>query len=158
MRGVLAANLVVDRKVYVADSFEGLPPPDVECYPQDTGDIHHAIAELSISLEQVQSNFARYDLLDNNLVFVKGFFRETLPHLDAGPFSLIRLDGDMYESTYIALECLYPKLSIGGFIIIDDYGAIEKCRQAVTNYRNEFGIEDPLNQVDWTAVWWRKSK
>jgi hypothetical protein len=70
---------------------------------------------------------------------------------------LIRLDGDMYESTYIALECLYPKLSIGGYVIIDDFGAIEQCRKATTDYRTRMGIEEPLRQADWTAVWWQKT-
>lgn len=157
MRGVLAANLNKDRKVYVADSFAGLPPPKTDIFPQDAGDRHHTISELAVSVDEVKSNFERYGLLDDQVVFVKGFFDATLPTLDAGPFALIRLDGDMYESTYIALENLYPKLSPGGFIIVDDYGAIPKCRVAVTDYRTRFGIEDALHQVDWTAVYWQKS-
>jgi len=75
----------------------------------------------------------------------------------AGPFALIRLDGDMYESTYVALEALYPRPSLGGFIIIDDYGAIEACRSAVTDFRAELGITDEMQQVDWTARYWQKT-
>jgi O-methyltransferase len=157
MRGVLAANGVVDRKVYVADSFQGLPPPNVELFPQDTGDQLHTVPELAVSVDQVRANFDRYGLLDDQVAFVEGFFSDTLPALDTGPLALIRLDGDMYESTYVALENLYPKLSVGGFIIIDDYGAIAQCRKAVTDYRAKLGVTDPFQQIDWTGVWWQKT-
>src|SRR5438132_2136885 len=67
MRGILAANGVTDRRVYVADSFAGLPPPDAERYAADAGDPHHTFKELSISIEQVRENFARYGLLDDQV-------------------------------------------------------------------------------------------
>jgi O-methyltransferase len=156
MRGILAANAINDRRVYVADSFEGLPPPKPELFPQDEGSSLHTARELAVPLADVQANFKRYGLLDEQVVFVKGFFSDTLPRLEAGPFALIRLDGDMYESTYVALEHLYPKLSPGGFAIIDDYGAIAQCRQAVIDYRSKFNIRAPLHQIDWTAVYWQK--
>jgi O-methyltransferase len=108
MRGVLAANQTCDRKVYVADSFAGLPAPNEMLYPADTGLDLSGIKELAVSLETVKGNFARYGLLDGQVVFVKGLFSDTLPSLLAGPFALMRLDGDLYESTYIALESLYP--------------------------------------------------
>jgi O-methyltransferase len=157
MRGVLAANLIQDRKVYAADSFAGLPAPKPNLFPLDEGDTLHTMQELAIPLDEVKANFDRYGLLDDQVVFVKGFFSDTLPTLDAGPFAVIRLDGDMYESTYIALEALYPKLSRGGFVIIDDYGAIEQCRRAVADYRAKFEIVDNIRRVDWTAVYWQKS-
>ena len=97
LRGVLAANEVTDRKVYVADSFEGVPPPKSYLYPQDTGDTLHTVPELAVSMEEVKANFGRYELLDDQVVFVKGFFSDTLPKLHAGPFALMRLDGDLYE-------------------------------------------------------------
>src|SRR5882724_5246087 len=104
MRGVLAANSVMDRKVHVADSFAGLPAPNLQAYPADDGWNFHQYKELAISLDEVKENFARYGLLDDQVVFLKGFFSDTLPVLDAGPFCLIRLDGDWYESTYVALD------------------------------------------------------
>jgi O-methyltransferase len=157
MRGVLAANSVHDRKVYVADSFQGLPPPRPHMFPQDAGVTLHTIPELAVSLDAVKANFLRYDLLDDQVVFVQGFFSDTLPSIDAKQFSLIRLDGDMYESTYVALENLYPKLSKGGFVIIDDYGAIDQCKKAVTDYRNKMGITEAIQHSDWTEIWWRKA-
>ena len=157
MRGVLAANLVTNRKVYVADSFAGLPPPNTGKFPLDKGLKLHKMPELAVSLDEVKANFDRYGLLDDQIVFLKGFFSNTLPTLQAESFAVIRLDGDMYESTYVALECLYPKLSVGGFVIIDDYGAIKQCRDAVDDYRRKMDIVDKIEEIDWTGAWWQKS-
>jgi O-methyltransferase len=156
MKAILSAYGDDRRKVYVADSFEGLPAPNPDRFQADTNDQHHTFAELAVSLEQVRANFLKYDLLDPRVVFVQGFFQDTLPKLDAGPFALLRLDGDMYESTIVALENLFPKLSPGGYVIIDDYGAVEGCRKAVDEYRARFKISDPISQVDWTGIWWQK--
>jgi O-methyltransferase/8-demethyl-8-(2,3-dimethoxy-alpha-L-rhamnosyl)tetracenomycin-C 4'-O-methyltransferase len=156
MRGVLAANGVTDRKVYGADTFAGLPPPDPQTYPQDDSWNFHRHKQLAVSLDQVKSNFARYGLLDDQVIFVEGSFRDTLPSLEAGPFALIRLDGDWYESTYVALTALYPKLSPRGFVIIDDFHLIPPCRQAVIDYRAKYEITAPMHDVDWNASWWQK--
>ncbi|RUW36903.1 MULTISPECIES: TylF/MycF/NovP-related O-methyltransferase [unclassified Mesorhizobium] len=155
MRGVLAANEVKDRKVYVADSFEGLPPPDAENFPADQGDRLHEYRQLAIDQAQVESNFAAYDLLDDQVVFVKGLFGDTLPDLKAGPFALIRLDGDMFESTMDSLEALYPRLSPGGFAIIDDLAHLP-CRKAVEDYRARNRIQAEIHEIDWTGGWWQK--
>lgn len=155
MRGVLKAYNDGHRKVFVADSFEGLPPPSSKVR-QDRFDFHHWFKPvLAVSEKQVRENFRRYGLLDERVVFVKGFFKDTLHKLD-GPFALIRLDGDMYESTMNALEALYPKLSPGGFVVIDDYGLLANCRQAVDDYRARHDIEAPITQIDRSGVWWRK--
>src|SRR3954453_14297624 len=156
MRAVLAANGVTSRKVYVVDSFDGLPPPKPDKFSRDEGLNLHLYRELAVSLEQVKDNFSRYGLLDEQIVFIKGLFQNTLPSLDAGPFGLIRIDGDLYESTYVALNALYPKLSPGGFVIIDDYGALPACQAAVLDYRTLMGIESPIQQIDWTGSWWQK--
>lgn len=156
MRAILAVRCERQRRVFVADSFEGLPPPKPHRYPQDAGDQHHEYPQLAVSLGDVKANFARYGLLDEQVVFVKGFFDQTLPGLNAGPFALVRIDGDMYESTIVALQALYPKLSPGGFVIIDDFGAVEGCRLAVEDFRKAHDISEPMEQIDWTGVWWRK--
>ena len=156
MRGILAANAIKDRKVYAVDSFDGLPPPNTDLFPQDEGLNLHLYPELAVSLEQVKANFARYGLLDEQVMFVKGLFQDTLPSLDAGPFALIRLDGDLYESTYVALEALYPKLSPSGFVILDDVNFIPACQQAVMDFRARMGITAVMHDVDWCAGWWQK--
>lgn len=152
MRGILRARGVSDRKVYVADSFEGLPPPDVARYPADEGLDFHEHPVLAVSLEEVRANFERYDLLDDQVVFVKGWFRDTLPALADRTFAVIRLDGDLYESTMDALVNLYPRLSPGGWLIVDDFH-IPACVQAVTEYREAHGITSELHRVNWAAAW-----
>jgi O-methyltransferase len=156
MRALLAVYGDRERRVYVADSFEGLPKPREDVYEADAGDIHYTFNQLAVSLEQVKRNFSRYGLLDEQVVFVKGFFSDTLPKLRGSNFALLRLDGDMYQSTICALNELYPMLSPGGYIIIDDYGAVPGCKAAVTDYRRDHNIDEPLQTVDWTGVWWRK--
>jgi hypothetical protein len=71
---------------------------------------------------------------------------------------VLRVDGDLYESTIDTLTHLYPRLVPGGFVIIDDYGDIGACPQAVTDYREKFGIEEPIVPIDWIGVYWRRSK
>jgi O-methyltransferase len=156
MRAMLRAYDVADRCVWVADSFQGLPPPDPARYVHDRGDRHHTFPELAVSLAQVQENFRRYGLLDEQVKFLPGWFRDTLPAIPAAKFAVVRLDGDMYESTIDGLRSLYPRLSVGGFLIVDDYGAIAACRQAVDDYRADHGIDEPLAWVDWTGVYWQK--
>ena len=146
-----------DRKVWVADSFQGLPEPDVEKYPDDEGDDLYTIEQLRVSLDQVKDNFKRFNVLDDNVQFLKGWFKDTLPTAPIDKLSIIRLDGDMYESTMDGLVNLYHKLSPGGFIIIDDYGAIEACKKAVHDFRDEHGITDEIKQIDWTGYYWQKS-
>jgi O-methyltransferase len=156
MRGVLAAHGDRTRRVVVADSFAGLPPPRPEEYPADAGDMHHSFPQLAISIEDVQSHFAVYGLLDGQVEFLKGWFRDTLPSLRYRRFALIRLDGDMYESTMDGLVNLYHALSPGGFCIIDDYGAVPACKAAVEDFRAANGITAPMTPVDWTGAWWQK--
>jgi hypothetical protein len=155
MRAVLKAYGVEDRTVWVADSFAGLPPPNPESFPADVGDEHHLQKELSVSMEQVQSNFSSYGLLDERVRFLPGYFRDTMPTAPVSELAVLRVDGDMYESTWQVLESLAPRVSPGGFVIVDDFGAVPACQKAVLEYRTQQGIESPIVCVDSTAVYWR---
>jgi hypothetical protein len=157
MRGILKAYGITDRTVWAADSFEGLPRPDEVLYPKDAGDPHHTYEFLAVSLDEVRENFARYGLLDDQVRFLKGWFRDTLRQAPIERIAVLRLDGDMYESTWVALTSLYPKLSVGGYAIIDDYKVIPGCREAVDEYRRRKGIDDEITEIDWAGVYWRKS-
>ena len=158
MRAILKAYGVTDRTVFVADSFEGLPKPDALRYPADAGDRHWTRRELAVSLDRVRANFARYGLLDEQVHFLKGWFKDTLPIAPIERLAVARLDGDMYESTMDAIEALYPKLQPGGFLIMDDYGAVPACKQATEDYRERCGIREPIVPIDWTGVYWRKTR
>jgi O-methyltransferase len=158
LRAILAALGDEARRVWACDSFQGLPEADAERYPVDVPLRLHEHAALAVGVDSVRAAFERYGLLDDRVRFVEGWFRDTLPGVAAeiGPIAVLRLDGDLYESTIDALTHLEPLVSPGGFVIVDDYGGIEACRQAVTDHRAAHGIDAPLHEVDWTAVWWRK--
>jgi len=157
MRAILKAYGVTDRIVWCADSFEGLPEPDTAHFPQDASSDHHTYEALMVTLESVQSNFVKYDLLDEQVKFLKGWFKDTLPGAPIERLSILRLDGDMYESTTEALTYLYDKLSPRGFVIIDDYGVLPACRAAVQDFRNPRGINDPILDIDGVGVYWQKT-
>ncbi len=156
MRAVLEANGDTERVVWVADSFEGLPPPDPERYPADEGLDLSEVDALAVSLEEVQRNFERYGLLDERVRFLKGWFKDTLPGAPIEQLAVLRVDADLYESTMDALVPLYPKLASGGYAIIDDYKIIPACKKAVDDYRAANGITAPIQSIDWNAVYWQK--
>jgi O-methyltransferase len=155
MRAVLKAYGDAQRTVWVADSFQGLPKPDPETYPADACDESWKNAALAIPVEEVQANFRKYDLLDSQVRFLVGWFRDTLPTAPIDKISVLRLDGDMYESTIDALTNLYPKLSPGGYAIIDDY-AIPGCQAAVEDFRAKHQINEPLVRIDHYAKYWQR--
>jgi Macrocin-O-methyltransferase (TylF) len=162
MRAMLRAYDVHDRLVWLADSFAGLPEPGERSHATDhclAGTI--SIADLNrdllaVPVETVRRNFERYGLLDEQVRFLEGWFRDTLPTAPIDRLAVIRLDGDMYESTMDALTSLYPKLSVGGFVIIDDY-ILEMSSQAVHDYRATAGVHDPIQQIDTYGAFWQRS-
>ncbi|MGO9078306.1 MAG: TylF/MycF family methyltransferase [Streptosporangiaceae bacterium] len=156
MRAILAAYGDEKRQVWLADSFQGVPPPDAENYSADRGirlDLNADV--LAVSESDVKANFERYGLLDDRVRFLAGWFKDTLPTAPLDHIAVLRLDGDLYESTIQALDALYPKLSSGGFCIIDDYHAIAACSKAVADYRERHGITAPIIDIDGSGVFWR---
>ena len=158
MRAILAAYGDTTRRVWVVDSFEGLPPPNVTDYPADIVAQWHERKDLVVSLDTVKQNFARYGMLDSQVQFLKGLFKDTLPTAPIDRCAVIRLDGDMYESTMDSLKYLYPKLSPGGFVIVDDYGLPEDTsRRAVHDFRDLHGIREPIIDIDGYGAYWRRT-
>lgn len=158
MRGVLKAWGDETRTVWVADSFQGLPRPDATRFPADTGDELHKLGGLAVGVDQVRHNFERYGLLDDQVEFLVGWFKDTLPTAPIEQLAVMRLDGDMYESTWQGLEALYPKLSPGGFCIIDDFGShASQCGRAIEDYRKQHGITEEIVDVDGFGAYWRRA-
>ncbi|MGH7030851.1 MAG: TylF/MycF/NovP-related O-methyltransferase [Stellaceae bacterium] len=157
MRGILQAYGDAERRVFVADSFCGLPPPDPSRYPADAGDRHNTYQQLAVSRAEVEENFRRYGLLDDRVIFLEGWFKDTLPAAPIERLAVLRLDGDMYESTIQALDALYHKVSPGGFVIIDDY-VLKPCAKAVDHFRATRGVTAPLHNIDDAAVWWQVAR
>jgi 2-polyprenyl-3-methyl-5-hydroxy-6-metoxy-1,4-benzoquinol methylase len=156
-RAVLAAYGVTDRKVILADSFEGLPPPDKEHYPADADSNFHEFPELAVSLEQVRNNFEKFGLLDDQVVFLKGWFKDTMPHVPAQQIAVLRLDGDMYESTIDPLTHLFDRVSVGGWVIVDDYEWVPACKAAVDDFLSGRGLKPEIQQIDGVGVFFQKS-
>jgi Macrocin-O-methyltransferase (TylF) len=156
MRAILKAYGIQDRCVWVADSFCGLPEAKPE-FVADSGDGHHLYPALAVPLEKVQANFGKYGLLDDQVCFLKGWFSETLPDAPIQQLAVLRMDGDMYASTMDALVHLYDKVVDGGFIIVDDFGAVPGCQQAVLEFRASRQIAEPIQAIDGYGVFWRKA-
>lgn len=154
MRGVLRAYGDPLRTVWGADSFQGLPPPQ---RTEDEAIPFHTFDALAVDLETVKANARAFGLLDDRLRFLPGWFDDTLPQATVSQLALLRLDGDMYDSTWTALAALYPKVSTGGFIIVDDYDTVPACKLAVNQYRRGQNIDTPMASLDGGAVWWRKA-
>lgn len=110
-----------------------------------------------MSQEEVRKNFERYGLLDGQVRFLKGWFRDTLPAAPIARLAVLRLDGDHYESTMDALNSLYPKLSPGGYVIVDDYHMMEGCDRAIMDFRRERAISDEIHVISGGGAYWRRS-
>jgi hypothetical protein len=151
MRAVLEAYGIKDRRVFADDSFEGFPAQS----DADTNFKVGGIADFAVSLDEVKQNFSRYGLLDEQVVFLKGLFKETLPQAPIDAIAVLRLDGDLYDSTRDGL-LLYEKLSRGGSLIADDYFLFEGQRRAIDEFRDAYGIADPIIRIDHFGGFWVK--
>ena len=151
MRAILKAYGVTDRKVWAADSFEGLPVPKDR---KDGWDLSH-VDILKVSLEEVQENFARFDLLDDQVVFLKGWFADTLPTAPIEKIAVLRLDGDLYSSTMDGLVNCYHKVSPGGYVIADDYFSWEASRRACHDFLDKIGQKPDIIKIDWAGAYWQ---
>jgi hypothetical protein len=165
MRAILKAFDVRDRTVWVADSFEGLPEPDAERFPIEA-EAHRGTVmtkgykHFAVGIDDVRANFSAFGLLDDQVRMLPGWFKDTLPQAPIERLALMRLDGDYYESTMDALVNLYDKLSVGGYVIIDDYGedTWTYCRQAVEEFRAARDITDEIVEVDRRCAYWRRTR
>lgn len=157
------------RRIYLADSFSGIPAPvegqvarytDAKAHTKDLG--------FDNSPELTVERLQRLLLPREHFRLVVGFFNESLPSLmkeePRTVFSMLRLDGDTYFSTYEALETLYDRISIGGFVIVDDFMDWASCREAIFDFRTKRNIVDPIMYIYHTSnevvrgIWWRKHR
>ena len=160
-------NAVQERHLHLFDSFEGLPEPteqDGELAASYSGGRNQGKLK---SVNQCRAGFdeVRHLIIDEIKVpkqlvhFHVGWFQNTVP-VDAdklGPIALLRLDGDWYDSTKVCLEHLYPLLSPGGIVILDDYFAWEGCRKATDEYRHQNKITSSVQRIDVDAGFWVKT-
>lgn len=111
---------------------------------------------ISTSHHDLLEAFKRYDLYDDSISLMPGWFSDTLSHMkkNINHIALLRIDADFYQSTMDVLNHLYPKLSENGICIIDDYGGFSDCKRAVDEYRQQHHITAPLISVDGTCYYW----
>jgi O-methyltransferase len=153
-KGYFEAHGMTDRKVWLFDSFAGLPVPE---HPKDDVDLQAAkYPMLAVSEAEVRTLFLRLGLDLSGCRMVKGFFEKTVPVTPVESIALLRLDGDYFSSTDVVLRHYYDSVSPGGYIVIDDYGVLEPCRQAVDTFRAERNIVTPMVQIDNGGWYWRK--
>ena len=155
MNGLLHAHGESGRKIWAADSFEGVPKPTLK-EDQNLNLSKENYPFLAVSLDEVKELFTRYDLLDDNVIFLKGWFKDTLSVAPIEKISLLRLDGDLYESTMDALNPLYHKVSSGGYVIVDDYFSCPPCFQATNDFRKNHNIHEEMVSIDNQSAFWRK--
>ncbi len=117
----------------------------------------HGHKDFAVSLGEVKANFARYGLLDAQVVFLEGLFKDTLPKAPIERLAVLRLDGDMYESTMDGLNNLYDKVSSRGSLMVDDYFLFESQREAIDEFRKKRQVETPIVQIDDFGGYWVKA-
>jgi cephalosporin hydroxylase len=152
LRGYLAAHELPDRKVWVADEFRATPPPN-----RVATVIDESMSELQADLNLVRDAFERFDLLDGRVRFLQGAIDASLPTADIERVALLRLGAGIGDAALGALEALYPKLAIGGFVVVDDHRDAA-CERAVTTFRERHAIAAPVEAVDASAITWRKTE
>lgn len=137
------------RKMWLFDSFEGLPSPtenDFDAPGERTGmHVRPLVRGSCLGTQQEVEGllFSKFMLDRNKVVLVKGWFQETLPQYrnKVGPVALLRLDGDWYESTKCCLENLYDQVVSRGWIIIDDYETCYGSKRAVDEFLAAKGLK-----------------
>ncbi|MEU7488471.1 TylF/MycF/NovP-related O-methyltransferase [Streptomyces sp. NPDC042319] len=158
-RGVFRAHGVQDRTVWVCDSFQGFPRTLEDDHQLDKDidlEQYNKVLDIPTEMATVQQNFERYGLLDGQVRFLPGWFKDTMPTAPIEQLAVLRLDGDSYAATTDVLNHLYSKVSVGGYLIVDDY-CIPACRQAVHDFRDRHGITEEIHQIDRQGAYWRRS-
>jgi O-methyltransferase len=159
MRATLDALGADDRTVWVADSFQGFPVPEEDHVAEDRKLETElgGLGYLAPTLQQVQGYFERFGV-SQGVRFVPGFFEETMRPLRNHTWSVVRLDADTYKATLLTLDALYPSLSVGGYLISDDYSFLPACRRAIDEFRQAHDITEPIEQIDFNAIRWRRER
>lgn len=159
---MLVNRNIYNRKIYLYDTFEGMPPSsneDISYKGQDAKTLFYAniknkeeSAWCLADLADVKKNLISTNFPESNLIFVKGKVEETLPsNQPSGKIALLRLDTDWYESTKHELNVLFPLLVENGILIIDDYGHWQGCRKAVDEYFDSNKYSIFMNRIDYTC-------
>jgi len=151
---IVAKRMLKNRRFFLYDTYQGMTKPSDFDFRVGSGDASTTKAKWTENQKQshnewvfapigeVKDNFSRFNLLDNSVIFVQGAVETTLREEGVpSEIALLRLDTDFYESTLIELEILWPQLTAGGILILDDYGHWDGARKAVDEYFSNQGIK-----------------
>jgi O-methyltransferase len=154
-----------ERILHLFDSFQGLPEPTIDDgahaaeYSGGRGSgVLQSVDKCRAGVEEVRDFLINQLGLSDKLVgFHIGWFQDSIPKSApaVGPISVLRLDGDWYESTRVCLEFLYPLMSSGGVVILDDYFCWQGCAKATEEFRSRFSISAPIRRIDSDAAFWK---
>ena len=148
------------RKIYLYDTYEGMPEPtdkDIDIHGVPYRLLWKKEKEfLSVSLDEVKKNIFSTGYPKENIIFVKGMVQDTIPNTVPKQIALLRLDTDLYESTYHELFHLYPKTTSQGVIIIDDYGHFQGSQEATEKYLSQNPQKVLLHRIDYSCRIWIK--
>jgi hypothetical protein len=156
----ILTKLHAERKLWLFDTFDGMPPPtdaDVDYAGKFAADRMSQEGKAKGrkwvygALDEVRRNLKSTGYPDECISYVEGKVEDTIPAKAPGQIALLRLDTDWYESTYHELQHLYPRLAVGGVLIIDDYGHWAGARKAVDQYIEEKRLKLLLQRIDYTA-------
>lgn len=149
-----------NRRVYFCDSFAGLPPGDATVHKNDVG--WDKLTYVSASVEETARYLQEYNLMDPRIVFVKGFFNESMRPLqqqvlipEKRRIAILRLDGDMYQSTVDVLYHLYELVVVGGYVIVDDWEGFP-AKDACEDFFRVHQIHAIIHPIDVTSVYFQK--
>jgi cephalosporin hydroxylase len=150
LRGYLDAYEMLG-KVWVADEFRAAPPGGgTEEFGGGPG-----FPEFGADLNNVRDGFDRFGLLDERVKFLNGEVIETLPRARIDKIALLRIGGDQGEMAAHILDELYDKVSVGGWVVVDDY-LDPACNKAVDEFRAARGIDEDIERIDWSGAAWKK--
>jgi O-methyltransferase len=148
------------RTLYLFDTFEGMPPPTELDRAARSGKSAALLLEEAdessliwahAPLDDVRANLASTNYPADRIRFIRGRVEDTIPREAPHNIVILRLDTDWYASTRHELIHLYPKLSVGGVLVVDDYGHWEGARKAVDEYINDNRLPILLQRIDYTG-------
>jgi O-methyltransferase len=140
------------RRIFLLDSFEGLPAPG----DLDGPEAREWTGACGSNLDNVRTVLRESGVPEERVTIVKGWFRDTLPRLGVERIALLHIDADWYDSVRLVLRSLYDRVEPGGFVVLDDYGYWKGCRQAAHEFLDERGIDVALRDVDGVGAYFQK--
>jgi len=151
---ILSRRLPENRKLWLYDSFEGMP----ESSDKDGAEARKFVGEGKANVEEVRQLVESSGTPENRLIIRQGLFHDTFKQPLADKVALLHCDADWYESVMLVLETFYPHVAVGGIIILDDFGYWEGCREAFYDYCSRNDIKPLVERVSTDQLFWYKDK